>query len=70
MLEHVRSENRLAAASQDMVQPAWTWFAGGCRPNRDTEATVRAAGFQIVPQGYRARQNMRRFAATIRVATG
>lgn len=63
MLEHVRSRSRLGARIQDLIQPAWTWVVGGCHPNRDTEANVRAAGFSIDPEDYRAQRNLRRFAA-------
>jgi ubiquinone/menaquinone biosynthesis C-methylase UbiE len=63
MLEHVRSTNRLLAWWQDRTQPAWTWFAGGCRPNRDTEATVRRSGFVIDHHDRRAQRSMRRFRA-------
>ncbi len=66
MLEHVRSTYRLYARVQDLIQPAWTKVAGGCHPNRDTEANVRAAGFEIEPEGYRARGTLRRFTATLR----
>lgn len=63
MLEHVRSGSRLAAWLQDATQPAWTWATGGCRPNRDTEAAVRAAGFALDPDTYAAEGDMRRFEA-------
>jgi ubiquinone/menaquinone biosynthesis C-methylase UbiE len=63
MLEHVRSTSRLGGRMQDLVQPAWTWLAGGCRNNRDTVGAVRAAGFAIDESSYRARDNMRRFVA-------
>jgi ubiquinone/menaquinone biosynthesis C-methylase UbiE len=61
LLEHVRATGRIAAWLQDRTQPAWTWLTGGCHPNRDTEAAVRAAGFEIDPATYRARGDMRRF---------
>jgi len=61
MLEHVRASGRVAAWLQDRTQPAWTWFTGGCHPNRDTEAEVAAAGFVVEPDTYRARGDMRRF---------
>jgi len=51
---------------QDALQPAWTWLAGGCHPNRDTERAVEAAGFVIEADGRRARANLRRFAARLR----
>lgn len=63
MLEHVRSLVPWRARLQDRIQPAWTWAAGGCHPNRDTEATVERAGFQIEPEGRRTRGNNRLFSA-------
>lgn len=66
-LEHVRSTIRWRARVQDAIQPAWTWFAGGCHPNRDTERAVEAAGFVIEPEGRRRQANMRRFAARVDV---
>jgi ubiquinone/menaquinone biosynthesis C-methylase UbiE len=63
MLEHVRSAHPRWARWQDRVQPAWTRVTGGCRPNRDTERAVEAAGFLIDVAARRARGNMRRFVA-------
>ncbi|MBS1151750.1 MAG: SAM-dependent methlyltransferase [Myxococcaceae bacterium] len=63
MLEHVRSTSRLGGRWQDLIQPLWTTVAGGCHPNRDTEAAVESAGFQIEPEGRRAENNLRRFSA-------
>jgi ubiquinone/menaquinone biosynthesis C-methylase UbiE len=63
MLEHVRSTAPWAAKLQDRIQPVWTKVMGGCHPNRDTEATVAAAGFAIDENGRRAQGNMRRFQA-------
>lgn len=63
MLEHVRSRIPLRARLQDLIQPVWTWAAGGCHPNRDTERMVEAAGFRIEPQGRRAKGTNRLFAA-------
>lgn len=65
MLEHVRSTSRLGARWQDFIQPLWTVIAGGCHPNRDTEAVVRSAGFAIEPGSLRAQGNMRRFSARV-----
>ncbi|WP_331753129.1 class I SAM-dependent methyltransferase (plasmid) [Streptomyces sp. NBC_00637] len=45
--EHVRSPRRWAALLEDAVTPLWRRAAGGCHPNRDTEAAIRAAGFTI-----------------------
>src|SRR5438445_4390716 len=61
LLEHVRSELRWEARWQDFIQPAWTRITGGCHPNRDTEAAVRRAGFQIDER--RVNRNLRRLVA-------
>jgi ubiquinone/menaquinone biosynthesis C-methylase UbiE len=63
MLEHVRSQSPVAARWQDLVQPAWTWISGGCRPNRDTERLAAEAGFRIDSASRRAEGAMRRFEA-------
>jgi len=62
-LEHVRARGRFKAWLQDLGQPAWTRLTGGCRPNRDTEAAVRHAGFAIDSASLRARGDLRRFVA-------
>jgi ubiquinone/menaquinone biosynthesis C-methylase UbiE len=61
LLEHVRSESRWQARLQDLVQPVWTRVTGGCHPNRDTEAAVRAAGFRLDDR--RVNGNLRRLVA-------
>ena len=63
MLEHVRSEHPRRARWQDRLQPMWTRVSGGCRPNRDTERTVKRAGFAVDAATRRARGNMRRLVA-------
>lgn len=63
MMEHVRHHRPRIAWVQDGIQPGWTWFTGGCHPNRDTEMTVTEAGFVIDPQSRRARGVMRLFVA-------
>jgi SAM-dependent methyltransferase len=45
--EHVRSRRRLLGFLEDAVTPVWARFTGGCHPNRDTVAAVRAAGFDV-----------------------
>jgi ubiquinone/menaquinone biosynthesis C-methylase UbiE len=67
-LEHVRAATAWKARVQDVIQPAWTWFAGGCHPNRETERLVEAAGFAIDPESRRAQADLRRFAARLRRA--
>jgi ubiquinone/menaquinone biosynthesis C-methylase UbiE len=46
-LEHVRSESRPWATVQDALAVPWSWFAGGCHPNRDSVAALRRAGFRL-----------------------
>ena len=45
VLEHVRAREPGLAAWQDRLTPLWKTIAGGCHPNRDTRATIEAAGF-------------------------
>jgi ubiquinone/menaquinone biosynthesis C-methylase UbiE len=45
-LEHVRGPEKLARW-QDRIHPFWVRFAHGCHCNRDTVASIRAAGFEI-----------------------
>jgi ubiquinone/menaquinone biosynthesis C-methylase UbiE len=45
-MEHVRAEG-LGGAILDAIRPGWSLCAGGCQPNRRTEAAIRAAGFTI-----------------------
>ena len=66
MMEHVRHHRPRFARLQDRIQPGWTWFTGGCHPNRDTEVTVGEAGFVIDPETRRARGVMRLFVARVR----
>jgi SAM-dependent methyltransferase len=63
MLEHVRDRRPAWSWLQDKLQPLWTWVTGGCRPNRDTEATVEHAGFRIDARGRRASRALRLFRA-------
>ena len=60
MLEHVRDRRPWAARWQDLVQPAWTRRSGGCRPNRDTEAALAAAGWEVAGGEREARGLWRR----------
>ena len=63
MLEHVRSSHSMLGRAQDWFQPLWTFIAGGCHPNRDTESTVRQAGFLIERHELPGRTTLRCFSA-------
>ena len=45
-LEHVRDQGR-RGRWQDRIQPVWTFFSGGCHPNRDTVGLFEETGFVI-----------------------
>ena len=48
LFEHVRDpDSGRLGRWQDRLEGPWGWFAGGCHPNRDTPATLRAAGFDV-----------------------
>jgi SAM-dependent methyltransferase len=45
-MEHVRAE-AFAGTLLDALTPLWSMTAGGCHPNRRTEAAIRSAGFEV-----------------------
>jgi ubiquinone/menaquinone biosynthesis C-methylase UbiE len=47
MIEHVKARTTGAQLLQNLWNPCQNFIVGGCNVNRDTEATVRAAGFQV-----------------------
>jgi SAM-dependent methyltransferase len=48
-IEHVAAPRGSALrAFQNAVQPPWTFWFEGCRPNRETETALGAAGFSCV----------------------
>lgn len=47
VLEHVRAPSATLAGWQDRLQRPWAAMAGGCRPNRDTAASLHARGFDV-----------------------
>jgi len=44
-IEHVRSRSPRVARWQDRLETPWRHFGAGCRCNRDTIASIAAAGF-------------------------
>jgi ubiquinone/menaquinone biosynthesis C-methylase UbiE len=46
-LEHVRSDEPGLARWQDRLEKPWRFIGDGCHCNRDTEAGLRAAGFEL-----------------------
>ena len=48
ILEHVVAEDgSWMRRAQRLLSPAWPWLAGGCRCDRDTRATLEAAGLDV-----------------------
>ena len=47
LIEHVRSDRRWLGRLQDRLAHRWFNWTEGCNLNRDTEANIRAAGFEI-----------------------
>jgi len=47
LIEHVRSHHGWLGRLQDRLNARWTVWAEGCNLNRDTEANVRLAGFDL-----------------------
>jgi ubiquinone/menaquinone biosynthesis C-methylase UbiE len=46
-LEHVRAHDARTARWQDRIRPLWQRVGAGCRPNRDTLATLRASPLEV-----------------------
>lgn len=45
--EHVRSESEKLGVWQDRLDRPWQIFGAGCHPNRQTLASIKAAGFEL-----------------------
>lgn len=52
LLEHVRARTKAGRMLQNLLNPVWKRFAHGCNLNRDTEALVKAAGFEALREDY------------------
>lgn len=46
-LEHVRSPDSDLAKWQDRLEKPWRFLGDGCHCNRDTEAAIKTAGFEL-----------------------
>jgi SAM-dependent methyltransferase len=45
--EHVHSDQPRQAGFENLLDHVWPHIAGGCHPNRETQAAIEAAGFEI-----------------------
>jgi len=48
VLEHVRAKSDFGVMAQNLFNPFWRHLAEGCQLNRDTNASIEAAGFTAV----------------------
>jgi ubiquinone/menaquinone biosynthesis C-methylase UbiE len=48
LIEHVRARNPALARWQDRLEKPWRFIGDGCHCNRDTAATLAAAGFKAI----------------------
>lgn len=47
-IEHIRNDgSAFWGTLQDLIAPAWRWFAAGCNPNRRTQQAIEDAGFTL-----------------------
>ena len=46
-VEHVRREPGFSGFWQSAIAPMWRWVGAGCDPDRDTERSIRDAGFTV-----------------------
>lgn len=65
LLEHVRGATPLSRRLTDWLHPVWFALQGECHLNRETAATVAAAGFQIDHTSRHARSVLQIIHATI-----
>ena len=47
LMEHVRAADQTLAECQDLLERPWSWFNGGCHPNRRTLEAIEGAGFRL-----------------------
>jgi len=64
LLEHVRGQTRLTRLLTDGLHPLWFALQGECHLNRETAATVAAAGFRITHTSDHARGLVQTILAT------
>jgi ubiquinone/menaquinone biosynthesis C-methylase UbiE len=46
-IEHVRAGGGIGVV-QDVIRPVWGWVGAGCHPNRRTEESLSASGWDVV----------------------
>ncbi len=52
--EHVRAATASLARLQDALDVVWPKLGAGCHPNRDTEAAITRAGFEVTGSAHSA----------------
>ena len=52
VLEHIHAQNKPARVLYNLVNPVWKIFGEGCNINRDTDVSIKNAGFTVESEKY------------------
>lgn len=52
ILEHIHAQNKPARFLYNVINPVWKVFGSGCNLNRDTDQSIKQAGFQVESERY------------------
>ena len=52
VLEHIHAQHKLSRRLYNMVNPLWKIIGDGCNLNRDTDISIKKAGFEVESENY------------------
>ena len=52
VLEHIHAQNKPARVLYNLLNPVWKIFSEGCNINRDTDVSIKNAGFTVESEQY------------------
>ncbi len=52
VLEHIHAQNKPARVLYNLVNPVWKVVGSGCNLNRDTDRSIKEAGFKLESEHY------------------
>lgn len=52
ILEHIHAQNKPARFLYNVINPVWKVFGSGCNLNRDTDRSIKEAGFKLESEHY------------------